>query len=98
MLSTSSQTDNWGINTKIKLVIPACVFPSSLETDKLWAMGKGGAGSQNSLEEQKLGICCQVVGKGQFLTAFSTFSSPLPTAPSRGSFLPFSHLFQEYAK
>lgn len=57
MLSTSSRSDEWGINTKIKLVI-LHVFPSSLESDKLWAMVKGGTGSQSSLEEKKLGICC----------------------------------------
>lgn len=57
MLSTSSQTDEWGINTKIELVI-LHVFPSSLQSDKLRPMAKGGTGSQNSLEEQKLGICC----------------------------------------
>lgn len=57
MLPTSSQIDEWGINTKIKLVI-LHVFPSSLESDNLWPVAKGGIGSQNSLEKQKLGICC----------------------------------------
>lgn len=82
---------------------PAHFFSSSLASTKLWAMAKGGTGSQSSLKEQKLGFAVGRQEKGSSRQHFPSFLLPkLPppflTAPSRGSFFPFLCLLQEYAK
>lgn len=98
MLSTSSQTDEQGINTKIKVVILHVFSPHLWRVTSSEPWLRVAQDYRTLWKSKKLGICCSAAGEGQFLSAFSLFSSPLPTAPSRGSFFPFSHLYQEYAK
>jgi len=86
-----------------KAPYPAHGFSSSLADAKLQAMAKDGTGSQSYLEEQKLGSAVGRQEKGSSCQHFPSFLLPrLPpcflTALSRGSFFPFLHLLQEYAK